>query len=248
MNKKFCWTLTTLSLLLLLTIFGSCASNRDRGPVPLRVSPQDADIFYQSGMVHFEAGDYARAIYDFETALIYYPDHEASIESLAIARELHIESEREPENSEEFFRRGEQHFLASDYQNAIIYYTEALSLNPDYTDALVRRGAAFFHLSVFENAINDLSHAILLDSANAEAFYNRGITYFVMDNYQNALVDLNRAIELNPFNAEAYHSRAMLYFTTGDYERSVEDFEAYINFNPHDTDALMLLDLVRSLI
>ena len=243
MNKKFFWTL----LALLLILFSSCTSNRSRGPVPLRVSPNDAEIFYQSGMQHFEAGDYARAIYDFETALIFYPNHEASIESLEIARSLYVESEREPESEEEFYLRGERHFLAEDYENAILYYTQALAENPDHLDALIRRASALFHISNFESALQDLNYALLLDPANAEAFYNRGITYFVMDDYQNALVDLNRAIELNPYNAEAYHSRAMLYFTIGDYERSVEDFEAYINFNPYDTDALMLLDLVRSL-
>ncbi len=85
-----------------------------------------------------------------------------------------------------------------DYDNAIVAFTKAIELDPNYALAYGNRGWVYIKLGQYEQAIADSTKAIELDSNLALAYNNRGWAYTELGQYEQALADYNKAIELDP--------------------------------------------------
>ena len=72
-------------------------------------------------------------------------------------------------------------------EEAIIDYTKAIEINPQFDDAYLNRGRyqflcflgyALSNLERYEDAIIDYTKALEFDPHHAKAFYKRGINFF----------------------------------------------------------------------
>ena len=57
-----------------------------------------------------------------------------------------------------------------DYDQATVFFTAALQLDPNSQKASYNRGTAWAHKGEYEKAISDLGKAIKLDPKNAKAY------------------------------------------------------------------------------
>ena len=105
----------------------------------------------------------------------------------------------------EWFQKGNNAFQAKEYQNAIIYYNEAIQLKPDNARAYNHRGLAKINLQDYNGAITDYNKAIQLNPDDARAYNNRGSAKNETLDYTGAIADFNKAIQLNPDDADAYY-------------------------------------------
>jgi len=98
-----------------------------------------------------------------------------------------------------------------DYDRAIVDYTEAIRLRPDYSEAYFFRGVAYQNgVADADRAIADYTEAIRLKPDYGIAFSNRGIIYQnLKKDLPRAIADYTEAIRLLPNFAVPYYHRGL---------------------------------------
>jgi tetratricopeptide (TPR) repeat protein len=98
-----------------------------------------------------------------------------------------------------------------DYDRAIRYHDQAISLDPKNGLAFNNRGFAYGRIGDFDRAIRDYEHAIRLNPEAALPFFNRGELYAKRGNFDRAIQDYDKAIALNPHFSQAMLNRGFMY-------------------------------------
>ena len=118
------------------------------------------------------------------------------------------------------------------YERAVVHYTEALELKPDFPEGYNNRGTVYADAGDFDRAIQDHNMAIELKSDYASAYNNRGIAYYSKGNFDRAIRDYHKAIELKSDYASAYNNRGIAYSKQGELEKTIQDLSKAIKLNP----------------
>jgi tetratricopeptide (TPR) repeat protein len=155
------------------------------------------------------AGDYDRAIADFNEAI-----------------------RLDPKSSLAFRSRGDSYTNKGDHNRAIADYSEAIRLDSNDALALSARGVAYATKGDYDRAIADFNRAIRLDPKSAHAFRNRGVVYATKGDNDRAIADFNRAIRLDPKSALALSARGVAYANKGDNDQAIADFNEAIRLDP----------------
>lgn len=101
-----------------------------------------------------------------------------------------------PMIAEDWNRTGVAKFNKEDYQGALVDYTKAIELDPNFVIAYYNRGRAYYDLVSYDLAIADYFKAIALDPNFAPAYHSRGFAYQQKGDKQIAIEDLKKAAEL----------------------------------------------------
>ncbi|KAK1440116.1 hypothetical protein QVD17_05941 [Tagetes erecta] len=104
--------------------------------------------------------------------------------------------------------RAHQMYRDGNYQEALGFYTEALSIaktNPQKIALHSNRAACFLKLHHFKKAADECTSVLELDYEHTGALMLRAQTLVTLKEYQSALFDVNRLIELNP-SSEVYQN------------------------------------------
>lgn len=118
-----------------------------------------------------------------------------------------------------------------DLQTALIHYTRAITLNPQFASARVNRGDVYSDLGLLEKAFADYDSALSIDSENVAAYCSRGTLYDSMGDYHKAVADYNQAIALRPKMALLYSNRGSTYLKMGDRTRGIADLTSAIELD-----------------
>jgi tetratricopeptide (TPR) repeat protein len=103
---------------------------------------------------------------------------------------------------------GNYALLEEKTQKALILFTKAIAIKPDFADAHMSLGDYYYeHISDVKKSLYHYRQVLALgpDDAvkHATAYYNIGRIYQVTDVTKNALVAYNKAIDLVPKNSPA---------------------------------------------
>ncbi|MFQ5933127.1 MAG: tetratricopeptide repeat protein [Dehalococcoidia bacterium] len=99
-------------------------------------------------------------------------------------------------SAEEYVTRGLDFADQGDFQNAILDFTEALRLAPEFYQAYYNRGITYNKLKQYQQAIDDFTRALELNPSYAAAYANRAFSYTILGIDAQALEDVERAVEL----------------------------------------------------
>jgi suppressor of G2 allele of SKP1 len=102
--------------------------------------------------------------------------------------------DKDTDTGPNYYSKGNEAFVAENYQSAIDLYTSALNLEPPFVDCLVARAHAYIKAEKFELAKKDADKAIDIirassDSASpvaAKAFLRSGVASFHLGRYKEA--------------------------------------------------------------
>ncbi len=122
----------------------------------------------------------------------------------------------------------------SKFNEAISYFTKAISLDSTFYLNYYRRAVVFKKMQNFESAIKDLYKAEKLHKTNELVYYNRAVIYLSQENWSKSLRDLNKALKLNASFAEAYFNRGYVKRQLKDFVGAIEDFNMYLRLKPKD--------------
>jgi tetratricopeptide (TPR) repeat protein len=137
--------------------------------------------------------------------------------------------------AQQWFERG---FAATDLDEQLRSYNEAVRLQPDFAWAFNNRGYTRYAKGDVEGALQDYNEAIRLQPNNALAFNNRGLARFAKGDVEGALQDYTEAIRLQPDFAQAFLGRGYArYAAQGDVEGALQDYTEAIRLKPDDADA-----------
>ena len=166
-------------------------------------------------------------------------DFQAQLQALD-QREQKGEARRESQGQLtpwDHIRRGNRHYHAGEYEDAVAEYTQAIALDSNIAGAYNNRGIAYRNLGKYAEAIADYDQAITLDPQDAVAYYNRGIAYVDWGKYAEAVADFTQAITLDPKNAVSYYNRGNAYADLGKYAEAIADYTQAIALDPKDAGA-----------
>src|ERR1017187_4152305 len=161
--------------------------------------------------------------------------HPASLPAQRAATEQKAAADAAPAVQEEeltaqqWFERG---LAASDLDEKLRLYSEAIRLKPDYAEAFNNRGVARANRGDVEGALLDCNEAIRLKPDYAAAFYNRGNARAAKGDVEGALQDYSEAIRLKPDYANAFYNRGIARAAKGDVEGALQDYSEAIRLKP----------------
>lgn len=186
-------------------------------------SATDARTYYQKGNDLYEKGDYAKAVENYNMAVILNPSF-----------------------SEAYFNRGLCYYNLKNFDKSIADYTKSSDLDPKNPVIYNNRGDAHYRKQDFPNAIGDYDKAIALNPKYLKAFYNRGLAFACQQEYEKAVEDFNVVIELNPNFSEAYHIRGLAFDYLNDFDKAIADYDKAIELNPNFTEAINHRELAKA--
>jgi tetratricopeptide (TPR) repeat protein len=162
----------------------------------------------------------------------------STAQQAAKAHQLAASSAAEvPENALTAQEWYEQGFNATDPDEQLRCYSEAIRLNPDYAFAYNNRGIVRLNKGDRDGALKDYGEAIRLDADYAFAYKNRGNARAVKGDFDGALKDYGEAIRLNADDAAAYRDRGFSRTGKGDLDGALQDYNEAIRLNPKDAIA-----------
>ncbi len=131
--------------------------------------------------------------------------------------------------AQQWFERG---CSATDRDEQILCYSEAIRLKPDFGEAFKNRGHAQYEKDDLEGAIADHTEAIRLSPCNA--FYRsfRGIARQAKGDRDGAIADYTEAIRLKPDLSGAFNARGIAREFNGDLDGAIRDYDEAIRLEP----------------
>ena len=172
--------------------------------------------------------------------------HPPSSTARKVARAQQAAARRAPRvpdtalSGQEWFEQG---FSATDPDEKLRCYSEAIRLDPDLPGAYGNRGNVRRVQGDVDGALEDYGEVIRLTPHDGLAYYNRGAALYDKGDLDGALNDFNQAISLTPDFAAAYVSKGMTHqarwFKRGlspeaqvDLADALNDFNDAIRVNP----------------
>jgi tetratricopeptide (TPR) repeat protein len=166
--------------------------------------------YYNRGIAFDRAGQFNKAIEDYDKAIALFPSH-----------------------FEAYNNRGMAFEKIDQLNRALEDFGSAIAVNPSYYQAYYNRAIIFERIGQYDRAIEDYDRTIALNPSYSEAYNNRGIVFDNMGRYNNAIEDYNKTIALNPSHFEAYYNLGTIYGKTALFEKAVEAFNRAIAINPN---------------
>jgi len=102
-----------------------------------------------------------------------------------------------------YFYRGAAYHSIEEYDEAMLDYTKALSLDPKMTDAYYNRAKVILSRKDIQNpdiekAIKDLEKSLELDEKFADALYALAAAYKKLGDYHKTLEYLEKLLQISP--------------------------------------------------
>jgi len=120
---------------------------------------------------------------------------------------------------------------------SIVYYNEAISLDPADAIAYNNRGLVYYRQGDLNKAIADFTKAIEFNPLMALSYYNRGLAYYNQGELEKSIVDYNKAISLDSADAFAYNNRGYAYYNQGELDKAIVDYNKAIALDPRMAQA-----------
>ena len=202
-----------------------------------------AYAYYGIGQDYSIAGNYSKALLNFEKAVLHYPIRFDIYDWRGQTRHKFGKSKAE---------QGDIAEAQKLYNAAIQDYTYAIKIDPENASSFHNRGNVKYDLGeskaeqgdiaeaqkLYNAAIQDYTNAIKIDPEDASTFYNRGNAKYVLGEskaeqggtaeaqklYNAAIQDYTNAIKLNPEDAGTFNNRGAAKKALGQHEAAEKDF------------------------
>ncbi len=130
--------------------------------------------------------------------------------------------------------------------SALLYYKEAMKLDPTNSDIYYNLGLTYFELNSEQSAKANLIKAINLDSDNTKAknllaFVNQKIitkaineaySYYEKKEYVKAFETLEKELKNYPQNSQLYYYRGLIYQAMNRNSAAISDFQKATEYDP----------------
>lgn len=128
---------------------------------------------------------------------------------------------------------------------ALIYYNNALSLNPSDEMALYNKALFYQSMLDWNNALEAYAALHKVSPFNSSGHYNLGFIHMELVLYDLAANNFSDAIYSNSEFYEAYYSRGNCFEALGNIAQAESDYKRAITINPQYTYAIEALDALR---
>jgi tetratricopeptide (TPR) repeat protein len=116
--------------------------------------------------------------------------------------------------------KGNQSFSAQRYDEAITFYKQALTLDPESIDVKYNLGVAFGKKGMLDDSIAAYEQVIAVNPRHAQAHNNLGITYEKKGMAEKAHSEYEKAVSADPNLAPALYNLGKSYLTRGAHDQA----------------------------
>ena len=234
----------------------------------LQLNNKNLDAYLNIATIHKQQNNLEKAISTLNAAKATYPNNKKIAETLAefktaeaftiIEKASKLYEEKNyneaivayksiPNPTEDVFLGiGACYQALEQYDNAIVYYNKALSLDSSNPMANYFLGLAYLYKKDYEKADISLKKALELDNVNpdiidayktlkfarSEAEMNKGITLLENNKNKEAIELFNQAISYCTNNGYAYYYRGLAYSGLNEHEKSITNFKKALELAP----------------
>ena len=138
----------------------------------------------------------------------------------------------EPQTAEDAYRRASKLLQSQRREEAIVLFSKAIVMKPDWAEAYAARGLAHYQAKHYSEAILDCDQAIKLQDGRAQWYNRRGLAYSYSGHHDRAIEDYNKAIELNGDDSAYYNNRGWAYRELSQYDNAIRDLSHAIELRP----------------
>ena len=125
----------------------------------------------------------------------------------------------------------------SKLDDAIIAYTKAVYLKPDYADAYYNMGNALNDQGKLKDSIEAYKTALSIKPDYAEAHNNMGLALQDIDNLDDAIRAFKKSIIVKPDYADAYYNMGNALNDQGKLKDSIEAYKTALSIKPDYAEA-----------
>lgn len=135
-------------------------------------------------------------------------------------------------------RLGDAHLMIGDYQEAVFYLKEALTIKDD-PEIYFQLGFAYIAQEEYEKAIDSLNRAKLLDPTLIGVYVLLSNAYEYLQKFEKALEILEEAITINEMDTDLYIAAGEIATKSQDYDRADKYYKKSLELEP-DNDRVVI--------
>ncbi|RMG87391.1 MAG: tetratricopeptide repeat protein [Bacteroidetes bacterium] len=206
----------------------------------LALNPTDAEAWQMRGSVHYQLGEYAAAVADFNDALYHAKKPEIYLcrglaySGMKYYREAFLDFDAaidaNPNHARAYAAKGDVYLALEQYWEAVLMYDKAIKLEPDQALFYNNRGSALSKLGRFGQAMDNFNQAIQLEPLG-QIFINRSFCLLEQGDFKAAKQDGKTALLLSPENPDAYFCIGLSESEAGEYDKAISSFDIAIEIN-----------------
>lgn len=141
---------------------------------------------------------------------------------------------------DDHYTRGEEHYKAGRYKEAVIELREAVRLSPDWDDPHYVLALALTEFGQLKEAIEEFKRVIALaikDDPKILSYYNIGNLYADLGEFENAIESYQQAIKLDPTLSKPHNNLGLAYAAVGKMNEAAAEFAKAVWLKPDYADA-----------
>ncbi len=125
------------------------------------------------------------------------------------------------QNAKQYYKTGLTFVEARNYQDAIIQFSKAIEINPDYTEAYIERAKSYRAINENEKAVEDYERALIFEKKKDELYLEASAVNLLLKRYDRALEFVKEAIRINSKSEEAYRLQCQILTGKEDYSNAL---------------------------
>lgn len=137
-----------------------------------------------------------------------------------------------PAEFESLFYEGLAKADQGEMLEAIAYWDQALSLNPNFSAIWHNRGSALGHLGRLEEAIASFDQALKINPQDFQAWNDRGNALYNLKQWEKAIESWDQALTLKSDFVQAWYSRGCALEHLTRFEEAVQSYDQAIALKP----------------
>ncbi len=145
------------------------------------------------------------------------------------------------QEAEKHIQTGDNFLSSGDWNNALTYYTKAISIDRSYARAYMKRALVYRFLQRFQEANIDYQYALRINPYSEYIYNERAKLKMMAMDYKGAMEDISKAISLNPENTESRELQIDDLIALGRYDQALKVLDTI----EYDQDSLGFLEPLK---
>ena len=134
-------------------------------------------------------------------------------------------------NRKKLFKKGINLMADEKLEEAVMYFQQALRIDPENVETLLKLGYAKFHLDDYGEALRVYDKILDIDVTNPEVWNLKGLVHYEQKKYAQALDAVDKAIESDPTYGMAWYNKACFLSLLNQVPESLESLKRSIEID-----------------
>ena len=158
-----------------------------------------------------------------------------------------IELDEKYEKVIQLMTDGKKYFQNQNYRDSLIFFQQALEMDPKNLDLLLIIGEAYFRSHNFKESVKYFEKYIFSNMNNPNVYYHLALSYFKLNDFDSAIHCNKQALEVDASFVKSYHLLGLIYKKLNDFTKAKEMFVELLCVDPENKKAKSELSYLQSI-